>query len=371
MLLLALGAAVLETGEIQVQPGAAAGHVEAVAGADAPVLLVHRVQPRHPRFDDVAVVVLDFVRDLGDVAVGLHEETVHAQPAAVADVGAVGDIGRVVAAVLHLVLVLPAEQLAAAGVGVAVRALDLAAVAVLHVDAGQQAPAQRLAAGHRAEGGVELAVEPAVDAHAQVAAVELVGVAQHDVDGAGHRVAAAVGAGAAQDLDVVHHFGRDAVHPERAVVAGAGHLLAVDQHLGIAGGHAAHHRAVELHDVRADEGHARHALEHVADGIGLEALEVLQVVGQHRFDVGGAVAVGDLALDHDGVQLLRFARAVRGAIRTGLGERRARRQQGGADEGVRQAQGQGVAFHRVEGPWVENERNFHLAVWQWSDSDAA
>src|SRR5690606_22643891 len=134
VLFLALGAAILEAGEIHVQAGGAAGHVEAVAGADAPVLLVDRVQARHRGFDDVAVVVLDLVRDLGDVAVGLHEETVQAQAAAVADLGGVGHVGRIVAAVLHLVLVLPADQLAAAGVGIAVRALDLAAVAVLHVD---------------------------------------------------------------------------------------------------------------------------------------------------------------------------------------------------------------------------------------------
>src|SRR3546814_774000 len=107
-----------------------------------------------------------------------------------------------------------------------------------------------------------------------------------------------------QDFDAVDHLRRDAVDPERAVVAGAGHLLAVDQHLGIAAAQAAQLYAVVFHDVGADEGRAGQALDHVAHGIGFEALEVFQVVAEHRRDVGRAVAVGDLGLHDDGVELL-------------------------------------------------------------------
>src|SRR3546814_4357972 len=133
--------------------------------------------------------------------------------------------------------------------------------------------------------------------------VRSVGFAQDDVDRTGDGVARAVGAVAAQDFDAVDHLRRDAVDPERAVVAGAGHLLAVDQHRGIAAAQAAQLYAVVFHDVGADEGRAGQALDHVAHGIGFEALEVFQVVAEHRRDVGRAVAVGDLGLHDDGVEL--------------------------------------------------------------------
>src|SRR5690606_19144032 len=230
--LLGLHALVLEPGVVEVELGGAAGHVEPVLGADAPVLLVDGREARDVGGDRFAVVVLFLEGHFGDLAVGLDVEAVDAEAPGFADVGGPGDVARVVAAVLDFLLVLPADQFLPRRIGVAVRALELAAVAVLHVDAAEDAAAQRLAAGHGAQGRVDLAVVPAVHAHAQVAAVEFVGVAQDDVDRAGDGVARAVGAVAAQDLDAVDHLRRDPVDPERAVVAGAGHLLAVDQHLG-------------------------------------------------------------------------------------------------------------------------------------------
>src|SRR5690606_15659955 len=113
-------------------------------------------------------------------------------------------------------------------------------------EAGQQAATERLERGHRTEGRVHFAVVPAVHADPDIAAGEFVGVAQDDVDRASHGVAAAVGAGAALDLDVVDHFRRDAVDVERAVIAGARHLLAVDKYLGVAAAEAAQLRAVVL-----------------------------------------------------------------------------------------------------------------------------
>ena len=305
VLLFALGAGVAETRVVEFEFGGAAGHLETVVGAQPPIRLPDRIQARHVRFDHVAVVVLDFVRDLGDIAFGLDVEAVDAETAGLADVGRPRQVGRRIATVLDLALVLEASQLVHGRVGKPVGALQLAAIAILQVDAGQDAPAEEIAAGDRAEARVDLAVERAGGTDAHVAAVEHVGIAQDDVDGAGHRVTAAVGAVAAQDLDVVDHLRGDAVDPERAVIARTRHLLAVDQHLGVTGGHAAHHRAVELHDVGADEGHAGHALEHVADRRRLEALEIFQVEAQHRRGVFGAVAVGDLGLDHDLVQVLR------------------------------------------------------------------
>ena len=113
---------------------------------------------------------------------------------------------------------------------------------------------------------------------------------------------------------MVDHFRGDAVDPERAIVTGARHLLAVHQYLGVAGGHAAHHRAIELHDVGADEGDARHALEHVANGRRFEALEVFEVETQHRRSVLGAVSIGDLALHDDLVQVLGVGRGQVGGV---------------------------------------------------------
>ena len=310
---------------VEVELGGAAGHVETVFGADAPVLLVDGGRAGNVGGDHLAVVVLLLERHLGHVAVGPDVEAVDAEPAGLAHVGGPGQVAGIVAAVLDLGLVLEADQFVHRRIGEAVRALGLGAVAVLHVDAGQDAAAQRIAAGHRAEGRVHFAVVPAVDADADVAAVELVGVAQHDVDRAGHGVARAVGAVAAQDLDPVDHLRRDPVDPERAVVAGAGHRLAVDQHLGIAAAQAAQLHAVVLHDVRTDERGARHALDHVAHGVGLEALEVFQVVGQHRGGIGRAVAVGDFRHHHDAVQVLGRGR---GRVR-GIGGRTA----GGLAEG--------------------------------------
>ena len=351
------GLRVLEAGIVHTHGGPAAGHVERVLRADAVVLLVVRVAARHADVDGLVVVQFLFERHLGDIAIGLHVEAVDAEAAGVAHVRGVRQVGRVVAPVLDLGLVFPADLLFTRIVGEAVRALGLGAVAVLHVHAGQQAPAERFERGHGTEGRVDLAIVPAVHADADVAAGELVGVAQHDVDRAGHRIAAAVGAGAALDLDVVHHLRGDAVDIERTVVAGARHLLAVDQHLRIAAAQAAQLHAVVFHDVRADEAHARHALEHVAHGVGLEALEVFQVVDQGRRDVVGAVAVGDLGLHHHRVQLLGIACGARVRRLVLGGGSEAGRKQGSAEQRLRERGGQGIAFH-VCRPRDESKRHF-------------
>jgi len=328
--LLAFPALVGEAGVVEFEPGDAAGHVEAVFQADAPVGLVDGGQARHVGGDHVVVVVLFLEGNFGHVAVGLDVEAVDADAAGLADVGGVGEIARVVAAVLDFGLVFPADPFFHRRILEAVGALDLGAVAILYVDAGQEATAQGFAAGHRAEGRIHFAVVPAVGADADIAAVELVGVAQDDVDRAGDGVAAAVGAVATQDFDPVDHFRRDPVDPERAVLAGTRHLLAVDQHLGVAAGQAAQLGAVEFHDVGADEADAGHALEHVADGVGLEALEVFQVVDQGGGGVFCAVAVGDLGLHDDRVELSGIRRGA-GIGRLVLrGDREAGRQHGHA-----------------------------------------
>src|SRR5690606_12783898 len=265
MFLLALDAAVLEARVVEVELGGAACHVEAVFDAESPVLLVDGGQAGDVGGDHLAVVVFLLERHLGHVAVGLDEEAVDAQPASLADIGGPGDVARVVAAILDFLLVLPADKFFHRRVAEAIGTLDLGAVAVLHVDAGEEAAAQRFAAGDGTEGRIDFAAVPAVHAQAQVAAVECVGVAQDDVDRAGYGIARAFGAVAAQHLDSVDHFSRDAVAPERAVVAGAGHLLAVDQHLGVAAAQAAQLHAVVFHDVRADESRTWDALDHVAD----------------------------------------------------------------------------------------------------------
>src|SRR3546814_15517808 len=113
---------------------------------------------------------------------------------------------------------LPADQVLHRRIRIPVRVLDLAAVTILHVDAAEDAATQGLAAGYGANGRVHLAVVPAVHAQAQVAAVELVGVAQADVDRLGDGVAAAVCADAAQDLVSVDHIRLDVVHPNQAYV---------------------------------------------------------------------------------------------------------------------------------------------------------
>ena len=67
---------------------------------------------------------------------------------------------------------------------------------------------------------------------------------------------------------------------------------------------------------RAEEERDRgHALERVAGGERLEALEVFLVVGQHRLGRVAAVAVADVGLDDDLLAGLRLPGvAVRGAV---------------------------------------------------------
>ena len=162
---------------------------------------------------------------------------------------------------------------------------------------------------------------------------------------------------AAHDLDLLDQLGRDAVDEERAVGAGAGHLLAVDQDLGVARVEAAQARAVVFDHV-GQERDAGHALEHVAGGQRLEALEVLQVVDQHRRGVVAAVAVDDLALYDDGAELVRLLRhrrllgggaaALVRASRRVLRESRRGDEQNGGREGVRDGEGEMALLHACD-----------------------
>ena len=314
VLFLGFGTVVFEPRVVQIEPGGAVGYVEPVFGTDAPVLLVDRVKARHVGFDHIAIVVFDLMRNFGHVAVGSDVEGVDAEATGIAHLDGVGGVGRSIAAILHFHLILPADQFFHRRILEAIRTLVFGTVAILYVDTGKNAATQGVATGHRAEGRVDLAVVPAVHAKAYIAAIEHVGIAQHDVDRTGGGIAAAVGAAAAQDLDAIHHFRRDAIHPERTIIARTWHLLAVDQHLRVAARHAAQLRAIELHDVGADEGHAWHALQHVADGVRLEALEVFQAIHQGWRGVRGAIAVGDFALHHDGIEISRLLRIGRSGI---------------------------------------------------------
>ena len=146
-------------------------------------------------------------------------------------------------------------------------------------------------------------------------------VAQHDIERAGDRVAAAVGRSRTHDLDALDQLRRNAIDEERTVEAGAGHALAVDEDLRVAGIEAAQAHAVVFQHV-GQEGHAGHALEHVANGQRLELLEVFKIVDQRRWRFG-AVAVDGFAADHDRVECIGAAVGRGGAVR-GLrnGERR-------------------------------------------------
>ena len=88
--------------------------------------------------------------------------------------------------------------------------------AALGVGAQQQVAAQGLAAPDRAHQRLDLVVAVAQGAGTQVAAVERITVAQHDVERTGDGVAAAVGRGRTDDLDALHQLGRDAVDEEAA-----------------------------------------------------------------------------------------------------------------------------------------------------------
>src|SRR3546814_8679705 len=74
--LLRLHALVIEPGMVEVDLGGAAGHVEPVFGADAPVLLVDGREARDVGGDRFAIVVLLLEGHFGHLAVGLDVETV-------------------------------------------------------------------------------------------------------------------------------------------------------------------------------------------------------------------------------------------------------------------------------------------------------
>ena len=241
-------------GELAVQRPVVGGDVDIVVVGDREIPIA-----------DIAVLVLPGV--LVGEPVGAHEQTRQLQVPA-ADLNLIGGVEGVVGAVagvgLHLDVVEGAARLV-----IAPARLLLGIAASLDAGADQQPARSGLTGPDAAEG---LAHPPVVEqdgAGAQIAAVQGLAVAQHDVQGAGHGVAAAVGAGRAHDLDALDQLGRDAVDEERAVKAGAGHPLAVDQDLGVAGVQAAQPRAVALQHV-GQEGDAGHALHGVAGGQRLE-----------------------------------------------------------------------------------------------------
>ena len=324
VLVLQLELPVVEAGPAEFHARVAAGHrpvvIDAerpVVGADVEVVVVDGQQIR---------VVLDavgvFQRILVLQPVGAHVEQVDAELAR-ADVCVVGGVEGAVVAAAHVGLHFGVVERAARCVE-APAELVLRVAAALAVDAKQQIAAQRFAAPHRAEQRLGLAVVVAQRADAQIAAVERMAVAQHDIERTGNRVAAAVGRGRTHDLDALDQLRRNAIDEERSVETGAGHALAIDEDLRVAGIEAAQAHTVVFQHV-GQEGHAGHPLEHVADGQRLELLEVFQIVDQRRWRLG-AVAVNGFAADHDRVERIGAAvRRGRGrGLRAGLrnGERR-------------------------------------------------
>src|SRR3546814_8586899 len=69
----------IELGVVEVDLGGAAGHVEPVFGADAPVLLVDGAEARDVGGDRFAIVVLLLEGHFGHLAVGLDVEAVDAE----------------------------------------------------------------------------------------------------------------------------------------------------------------------------------------------------------------------------------------------------------------------------------------------------
>ena len=118
-------------------------------------------------------------------------------------------------------------------------------------------------------------------------ALALVGLlAQHDVDGAGHRLRRELGRGDAQHLDALDHVGRQGVEGE----AGRG-PFAVHEDLGIAAAQAAHPDLGAAPGARGDR-HARDALEDVGHG-GIAIADDLVALDD---DAGrGVVAAGIVA----------------------------------------------------------------------------
>ena len=337
---------VVDRGVAKLEHRLAAEHVALVAGAERQVVGA-----------DIQIVVVDraqvggvldaaeiFDRVLVLVAVGADEGARQTQLAA-GHRNLIGGVGRIVRAVADVGLDLGVVERAARLVEtLAVFVLGIAAV--LDVGADQQPAGAGLAAPDSAVGPAPLAVfavAPVQCAEPDIAAVQRQGITQHDIDGAGHRVARTVGGRGTDHLDALDQFSRDAIDEERPVDAGAGDALAVDQDLGVAGVKASQTHAVGFKHV-GQEGDAGHALQGVADGQRLEALEILEVVGQDRRHVVGAVAHHRLAGDDHFVQ--RRDRALRRGVLARLGE-------GGASEGERRERGaeQKSEFHGRHSSW--------------------
>ena len=102
---------------------------------------------------------------------------------------------------------------------------------------------------------------------------------EHDIQRAANALAIDVTGGAAQNFDLFHHFGRDAIHRNGAVILLTRQLAPVDQHLRVLGVQPAQPRQVILTDI-AGKADTRHTLKHVANRNRLEALEKRRVVNQ-------------------------------------------------------------------------------------------
>ncbi|MNU94522.1 hypothetical protein D3C71_845080 [compost metagenome] len=283
----------------QFEGGLPAQHVATIAAVHRPVVGqdVERVAAHLGDVVDIAFIIFDRVLVLDPVSA--DEQAVQLQLAA-GQRHVIRQVGRVVSAVADVALGFGVGQFA-------VRLLEplaellLGIAAILDIAADQQTTGADLAAPDGAIGPAPLAVlavVPVQGAQAHIAAVQRQSVAQHDVDGAGHRVARTVGRRRTHHLDPFDQFGGDTVDEEGPVQIGAGHALAVDQDLGVGGIQAAHSHAVGFQNI-GQEGHRRHALQGVAGGQRFKALEVVEIVGQGRHNGVGAVAHRRLARDDD------------------------------------------------------------------------
>src|SRR3546814_16803970 len=102
--------------------------------------------------DRFAIVVPLLEGHFGHLAVGLDVEAVDAEAPGLADLGGVCHVARVVAAVLALLLVLPAHPFLHRRLRIPVRALDIAEVPHVPYDTTEVAAATGLASGPCAKG---------------------------------------------------------------------------------------------------------------------------------------------------------------------------------------------------------------------------
>ena len=245
-------------------------------------------------------------------AVGTHVETGQGDVRRLA-IDLIARVEAVIVAVAGVGLVLAVDEVCRCEIRrvlgrirIAEARLELRIVAPLHIGAEQQAARPDLTAPHRTEARLELAVVIVEPTEADIAAIELEPVAQHDVERAGDRIARAARGGGAHNLYAAQQFGRDTVEEKTAVGVGAGDALAVDQDLRIARRQAAQPRAIGFDHVR-EEGDGGDALQGIAGGQRFETLEIFCVVYQHRLGRFSPVAEPDLALDDDVLRCLQFA----------------------------------------------------------------